>query len=282
MRPIEVNFDQERAWWDIKGDSEETDFADERINRLLRWRLLERYLPGVNTILDVGGGTGSFSIPLARRGFDVTHVDFSSRMIEIAKKKAGNLPNLRFRLVNAADLRPFADQAFDLVLNMDGAISFCGTAAEKSIAESCRVAKRIVIVTVSNAAWMVPVWLAESIKMTGRIIPAVKEMLQSGFWHNEQYPENRQLVAGYFGTLKAFLPDELTTLLRRNGMQTAETRALGSMANLSADVLDRITGDRHLLDDFLDMCEEYDTRVNPGGPGTKQRAGLVSIGQREH
>ena len=82
---MRVDFERERRWWDAKAPKEERDRADEAINRALRWRELERQLDGVRTILDVGGGTGAFSIPLARRGFEVTHLDLSPAMLALAQ-----------------------------------------------------------------------------------------------------------------------------------------------------------------------------------------------------
>ena len=48
-------------FWDAVSQTEETDYDDEKINRLLRWKALENYLPGVNSILDIGadGEVGS-------------------------------------------------------------------------------------------------------------------------------------------------------------------------------------------------------------------------------
>jgi len=66
---VQVDFERERRWWDAKAPKEESDRADEAINRALRWRVLERHLDGVHTVLDVGGGTGAFSIPIDRREF---------------------------------------------------------------------------------------------------------------------------------------------------------------------------------------------------------------------
>ena len=71
MKRVRVDFNREREWWDAKAPFEESDGGDSAINRLLRWREVERNLTGVRTILDVGGGTGAFSIPLAKRGFKV-------------------------------------------------------------------------------------------------------------------------------------------------------------------------------------------------------------------
>jgi 2-polyprenyl-3-methyl-5-hydroxy-6-metoxy-1,4-benzoquinol methylase len=98
MKPNDVDFNQERAWWDSKVSQEETDLADERINRLLRWRVIERYLKDVQTILEIGGGIGAFSIPLAQKGLKVVHVDFSTPMIDAAKQKARGTPNIEFLL----------------------------------------------------------------------------------------------------------------------------------------------------------------------------------------
>jgi len=85
---MKVDFDRERAWWDAKAPEEEQDLADEAINRALRWREIELHLAGVRTVLDIGAGTGAFSIPLARRGFAATHVDFSPAMLALARHKA--------------------------------------------------------------------------------------------------------------------------------------------------------------------------------------------------
>lgn len=51
--------------------------------------VFRRYGQGkVETILDLGCGTGSHAIPLARRGYDVTGVDLSPDMLKHAQEKA--------------------------------------------------------------------------------------------------------------------------------------------------------------------------------------------------
>jgi hypothetical protein len=63
---MRIDFDRERQWWNAKAPKEARDLADEDINRALRWREIERHLADIETVLCVGGGTGAFSIPLAR------------------------------------------------------------------------------------------------------------------------------------------------------------------------------------------------------------------------
>jgi SAM-dependent methyltransferase len=255
--------------------------GDESVNRALRWREIERHLAGVRTILDVGAGTGAFSIPLAQRGFAVTHVDFSPAMLALAREKAEGLENMQFMEANAVAL-PFSDRSFDLVLNMDGAISFCGSLAEKALQETCRVTRQTLILTVSHRGWMIPIWVSASIKVAGRILPAVEAMFDRGEWHQEQFPENPLLSKGvtqdYFPGFRAFLPAELRALLEEAGMRVLRCGGLGSLANFCGpESLDQVCQNETLFQDFADLCERFDREVLPDGPGTRQRAGLIAV-----
>jgi len=285
MKLPETDFDRERQWWDSKAAKEETDSADETINRALRWREIERHLDGVKSILDVGGATGAFSIPLAKRGFQVVHLDLSPEMLSIAREKAGGVPNIEFAEGKASDLSQFSDRAFDLVLNMDGAISFSGTKAFPAIQETCRVAAKMVIVTVSHRAQMAASWVSGSLARTGRIAPAARAMIDRGEWHQDQFPGNELLTAGltqnYMGALKAFLPGELTGILEAEGMQVLRCGGLGSLASLcDREMVAGVSKDGDLLHAFLDACERFDAEILPCGPGTRLRAGLIAVARR--
>jgi len=278
---MKVDFDRERAWWDAKSPEEEQDLGDEAVNRALRWRQIERHLASVRTVLDVGAGTGAFSIPLAQRGFAVTHVDFSSAMLALAREKAEGLENMRFVEANAAAL-PFPNRAFDLVLNMDGAISFCGSLAEQTLREACRVTRETLILTVSHRAWMIPIWISASVKVAGRILPAVEAMFDRGEWHQEQFPDNPLLSKGvtqdYFPGFSAFLPGELRAILEEAGMRVLRCGGLGTLANLCGpEAVEQVCLNGALFQDFVDLCERFDREVLPDGPGTRQRAGLIAV-----
>lgn len=278
MKP---DFKKEQAWWEAKAAEEEKDLRDEFVNRALRWREIDRNLSGIKTIAEVGAASGAFTIPLAKRGYRVTHIDFSGPAIELAKKKAKGLKNIDFVRANATDLRMFGDRAFDLVLNMDGAISFCGKDAPRAIRETCRICRRKLLVTVSNKAWMVSRWLEATLKRFGKIVPAVESMAAHGFWHYDEHAHNKRIVPGYFGTLQAFLPEELSAFLRKNGFNVKLCAGLGSLANLCGkETLDYVKDNRRAMKPFLDLCEHFDRKIMPGGPGTHQRAGLMAVAMR--
>ncbi|MFQ5968449.1 MAG: class I SAM-dependent methyltransferase [Acidimicrobiia bacterium] len=83
---------------------------------------LASHLPGPPAaIVDVGGGAGNQSIPLARRGYRVTIVDSSPSMLERAERVLASQPPevaARVTLVEAAgeDAPGVLDERFDAVL----------------------------------------------------------------------------------------------------------------------------------------------------------------------
>lgn len=69
-------------------------------------------------IIDIGCGTGNFSIKLAKRGCHVTGIDVSEKMLKIARKKACEQKlNIDFINMDVKDLK-FADNEFDAAISM--------------------------------------------------------------------------------------------------------------------------------------------------------------------
>ena len=67
-------------------------------------------------ILDIGTGPGYYAIILARRGYNVTAVDYSEGMLLEARKNAGKLAEaIDFRCMDAHYL-DFEDESFDVVV----------------------------------------------------------------------------------------------------------------------------------------------------------------------
>jgi len=79
--------------------------------------------PGMK-VLDVGCGDGTTALPAARRGADVLGVDIATNLVEAGNRRAQaeGLTNLRFQHGDATNLRELADQSFDLVVSIFGAM----------------------------------------------------------------------------------------------------------------------------------------------------------------
>jgi cyclopropane fatty-acyl-phospholipid synthase-like methyltransferase len=75
-------------------------------------------LPKNGRVLDLGCGTGTSSVYLARQGFRVTGLDFSAKAIEMAKARARQeRADADFRVADVTQL-DFLTEPFDLVLDI--------------------------------------------------------------------------------------------------------------------------------------------------------------------
>ena len=273
-------------FWDEISQVEEVDYDDEMINRLLRFKAIQCHLSGVRKILDVGAATGAFSIPLARMGFDVVHLDLSDEMIKVAKDKSADLTNIRFVKQDAACLDIFEENEFDLVLCFDGAISFSGRKAGNVISEICRVGKKVML-SVSSKSCMTATWLNYSLTKLNCIHPSVKDMMETGYFSKDNYDDAEELTS--IVELKAYDVDELRDALDNNGMNVLECRSIGSLTHLYLmhlyrqnpangvhEKINAISTDK----DFLEICDYYDKFVLPKGMGSFRRAGIFAIAEK--
>ena len=77
----------------------------------------KKYLNGSNIVLDYGCGTGTTSCEIANRVKEIHAIDISSKMIEIAKRKAvaSKVENINFSQTDIFDKR-YKKESFDVIL----------------------------------------------------------------------------------------------------------------------------------------------------------------------
>ena len=75
-------------------------------------------------VLDLGCGDGTTALPAAKLGADVLGVDIASNLVDAGNKRAAEegLTNCKFHEGDASNLNELADQSFDLVVSMFGAM----------------------------------------------------------------------------------------------------------------------------------------------------------------
>lgn len=78
-----VSFDDKAEWFDAHY---ETTRGRVRLALLLE-RLEDTFPPAPALVLDVGGGSGVVAVPLAHRGYDVTMLEPSDGMLEVARRR---------------------------------------------------------------------------------------------------------------------------------------------------------------------------------------------------
>lgn len=67
-------------------------------------------------VLEIGAGTGRYSIALAKEGMDVTAVELVERNLAVLRENGKGLENLHSYQGDATDLSRFADDTFDVTL----------------------------------------------------------------------------------------------------------------------------------------------------------------------
>jgi ubiquinone/menaquinone biosynthesis C-methylase UbiE len=122
-------------------------FVDEVETRLV----FDMFLPRqYNSVLDVGCGTGNFSIKLAMHNCKVTGIDLSREMLAAARRKAGyEKPDILFKQMDVYNLE-FPDRHFDDVFSV-AAFEFI-TEPQRAYREMYRVLKpggRLLIGTIN-------------------------------------------------------------------------------------------------------------------------------------
>ncbi|MBR6209373.1 MAG: class I SAM-dependent methyltransferase [Oscillospiraceae bacterium] len=77
---------------------------------------IHRYAAEKSKILEVGAGTGKYSIALAREGMDVTAVELVESNLAVLREKSKGITNIRSFQGDATDLSRFSDNSFDVTL----------------------------------------------------------------------------------------------------------------------------------------------------------------------
>jgi len=115
-----------------------------QVEYLTTMRYIEECLQGLSAprILEVGAGTGRYSVTLAKQGYRVTAVELIEHNLEILRGKLDGTEKITTILGNALDLSRLSDNAFDLTMLL-GPMYHLYTKEEKlqALSEAVRVTK---------------------------------------------------------------------------------------------------------------------------------------------
>ena len=109
---------------------------------LTTMRYIEKYLTPNSKILEIGAGTGRYSVSLADMGYSVDAVELVAHNIEILKSKIKPTHNIRVYEGNACDLSFIDSNAYDIVLLLGPMYHLYNDEDKhKAISEAIRVAR---------------------------------------------------------------------------------------------------------------------------------------------
>jgi ubiquinone/menaquinone biosynthesis C-methylase UbiE len=197
-------------WWAETYDSDY--FENFALYHKITMDNIKRFLPKDKQgyILDAGGGTGIFSIELAKMGYQVVLTDISEGMLEVAKKKIderGLIRQIEIVESNVCGMPEFPDDHFDMVLSEGDPLSYCGD-YERATAELARVAQPsgCVIASVDSKTSALR-WLQEADGPE-----AIERLVKTGEVMMRQDREDFSYV------IHAFTSEELRQLFESNGL----------------------------------------------------------------
>lgn len=111
-----------------------------KIEFITTTRVLDEVIDAESKILDCAAGTGVYAFWLADKGHDVTATDITPRHIDIINQTLKTKKySMNTAVLDATDMSCFADDTFDVVLNMG---PFYHLVTEKCLKECLRVLKK--------------------------------------------------------------------------------------------------------------------------------------------
>ena len=246
-----------------------------KLEFLMTMRILEKNLPPVKvtenpecavangaagansvdgvSILDLGGGAGVYSCPLANKGYKVTLADLSETLLAQAnKQKEGEaVQNLiSCDQVNATDLSCYKDQSFDVVLLFGPLYHLTEkTEREKCVSEVCRVLKKGGKVFAS----FIP-HLSGSIALVQRFcwspdqvdINTLEECFESGKFKNLS---DKGFQEGYYPA-----SEEIENLFSANGFEKILLRSIRGFGYEKEDVIFKFKN-KNVFSKILDLID---------------------------
>ena len=135
------NYDEENRL--IKDNTHNVEF-------LVTKQYIEKYLKQNDKILEIGAGTGRYSLYYASKGYDVTSIEYVEHNLEILKSKITNEMNIVAQQGDAVDLSRFEDNSFDVTLVLGPLYHLYEDAdIRKAISEAIRVTKKDGIIMIA-------------------------------------------------------------------------------------------------------------------------------------
>lgn len=269
-------------YWDMKSEREAARDQDpnKQIHTDLLLRMIRRHLPAERCrILDAGGGTGRFSIPLAKLGHEVTHADISPEMLRIAEAEAERKEaHLSFEEANVTDLSRWSDRSFDMVLCLDAPVSFCHRDFPAALDELARVAGRTLILSVFNrTGLMIPAGVEFDLIHYGKLKTVLEVNRHGNLDVNEELLSKMSTL---MPSWHAFTPKEIVEELGKRKFKAVEVSAPGTMSrSVSKELLSKLIGSVD-YPDYLAFEETIDSQESLLGVGSAVASGLAVVARR--
>ncbi len=212
-------------------------------------RYVDKYLRPESRILEVGAGTGRYSVYYAEKGYDVTAVEYVESNLNILRSKITDRMTICAEQGDALDLSRFADRTFDVTLIL-GPLYHLYTREdqEKALGEAVRVTKdggMIAVAYLSSDSVMVDWALKDHHLLDG---------------YRKDFDENYKMINYPEGVFAAFYIDEFEEMMRRFPVVMEHNVATDGMARHVREEIDSLSDEEFAvwLDYHFSTCERVE------------------------
>ena len=182
------------------------------------------------TILEVGAGTGRYSVTLAKQGYRVSAVELVPHNLEILKSKLDGSEPITAMQGNALDLSVFPDASFDLTLLL-GPMYHLYTRDDKlkALAEAIRVTKQGGFILVAYC--MNEPTVIQYVFFSNHLREVLEQNLLTSDWHCVSEPKEifEQVRTEDIASLDAELPVERIKLIATDGATNYMRKCIDAM-----------------------------------------------------
>lgn len=194
---------------------------------------ISRYAAPGCRVLEIGAGTGRYSVALAKLGYQVTAVELVEGNLKVLRQNARGLSNLTALQGDALDLSRFADASFDLVLLLGPMYHLYERPdVHRALDEAIRVTR-------PGGVLLTAFLSVYAVLHNNYLTPALPDGLEENFtpdWQVRHFEQ--QLFTGYDVV-------EFEQLFRGKPVTHLTTVAANGMLELAEDRLDFSMSDEH-------------------------------------
>ncbi len=225
------------------------DTKHEQIEFITTKKYIQKYLKKGDKILEIGAGTGRYSLFYANKGYDVTAIEYVQHNVDVLKSKIKPNMNIRAEQGDAVDLSRFEDNTFDLTLVLGPLYHlYSPKDINKAIREAIRVTKKngIIMLAYLTSDSLMASWALKS----GHLIDGYKK----------DFDENFKMINYEEGMFSAFYISEFKELMSKFKVEYLKNIATDGISHHYKEKIDSLTKKEFdmWLKYHLSTCERED------------------------
>ena len=219
-----------------------------RVEFITTTKYIEKYLKQGDKILEVGAGTGRYSLYYAEKGFEVNSIEYVKHNVEILKSKIQKTMKIKAEQGDALDLSRFADNTFDVTLVL-GPLYHLYTLEDqkKAISEAIRVTKKngIIMIAYLTSDSIIIDWALDGHLIDGQ---------------NRDFDKNFKIINYEEGLFAAFYIKEFKNLMKDFDIKYIKNIATDGISHHVKNQIDSLTDEEFevWIKYHLSTCERED------------------------